>query len=479
MIDTPTPIQVLVVEDEPSIRLLLRRWIERSLNAEVEEAADGLEALEIIAKGKAELIITDLNMPVLNGTDMLTLLQTDPRRRSLELLVVTQVAGEEIVRQAIQLGVSDYLLKPLQYDWVVERLQRAADRILERRKHTDEQGDHSLPRVLIVDGDPNFNDTAEAALFGRFATHSARSVAETLVWTLRFKPDALLVSPQLSGLKMDFLLARVRGLPGDRKPRVFELLGPGSGDPHPDVDGVVSRSFVPEKFRASVIEAFGDLGPDAGNVFGVESLAGELATALYQAFGMMTGEEPEKLDADRPEESEIYGSIDLTSAAKDFVLTLELRCDKALDRAVITAMLGEEPADDEAPGGAVSELLNVIAGRIKNSCTERDVDVALGLPQCSTSRPTEPTAVENIAEAFKWRDHILGTCLSINRNPVVAEPAVKSEPEAAAESKPEPAAESEPEAAADSKPEPAAEATADPDAEAAPETPPEPVAKAD
>lgn len=181
MIDTPTPIQVLVVEDEPSIRLLLRRWIERSLNAEVEEAADGLEALEIVAKGKVELIITDLNMPVLNGVDMLTLLQTDPRRRRLELLVVTQVAGEEIVRQAIQLGVSDYLLKPLRYDWVVERLKRAADRILERRKHADEQGDHSLPRVLIVDGDPNFNDTAEAALFGRFATHSARSVAETLV----------------------------------------------------------------------------------------------------------------------------------------------------------------------------------------------------------------------------------------------------------------------------------------------------------
>ena len=243
MVESSSPIQVLIVDDEPSICLLLRRWVERGIGAEVSEASDGLKALEKVAEGRTDMIITDLNMPVLNGTDMLTLLQADPRRRQMEVLVATQVAGEKEVRDAIRLGVSDYLLKPLQYDWVMRRVRAAANRVLERRKLQGDGEDTALPRILIADPDLNFIHTAEAAFTGRFAVQSSDTVAQTLVHTLRFKPDVILISADLPGFKIDFFLDRVRALPGRESPKVFQLLEPGSSEVHPSVVGGVQRAF--------------------------------------------------------------------------------------------------------------------------------------------------------------------------------------------------------------------------------------------
>ena len=158
------PIEILVVDDEPSIRLLLKRWIERSLTAKVREASDGLQALEQVSQGGVEMVISDINMPVLNGIDMLSLLQADPGRKRLEVLIASQVSAEDKVRQAIELGVSDYLLKPLQYDWVIQRLKRAAERIYERRQTPGANGDNSRTRVLVADADPNYCAFAESAL---------------------------------------------------------------------------------------------------------------------------------------------------------------------------------------------------------------------------------------------------------------------------------------------------------------------------
>ena len=417
MIDAPQPIQVLVVDDEPSTRLLLRRWIERSLDAEVEEAPDGLKALEEIAKGKTELIVTDLNMPVLSGPDMLTLLQADPRRRDLEVLVATQVAGEQAVRQAIQLGVSDYLLKPLQYDWVVERLKRATERILERRAENEQKSMASgAPVVLIADPDPNFCETAEAALFGRYTAVTARSVAQVLVSALRYKPTVILISSAIPGLNMEFLLERIRGLPGDCQPDVYQLLEPGQADGHPDVTGTVAKTFVPEKLRKSISGLFGDAGEGSRVQTWTDSVAPELITAIYQAFGMMTGEEPEATKDPPPEEHEVYGTIHLHAAGDDDLeITLQLNCPKALDKALLGAMLGEEPEEDDGTYPAMGEMLNVVAGRIKNSCEERKMSVQLGLPETSGEKSSDYEDREKMERLFIWREHLLFARLSTNR----------------------------------------------------------------
>ena len=72
------PLRILLVDDEPSARTLLRRWIERNLSATVYEAEDGLQALEAVAEHYIELVVSDVSMPLLDGIELLRLLRTDP-----------------------------------------------------------------------------------------------------------------------------------------------------------------------------------------------------------------------------------------------------------------------------------------------------------------------------------------------------------------------------------------------------------------
>jgi CheY-like chemotaxis protein len=127
------PLRVLLVDDEPSARTLLRRWVERNLLAKVYEAEDGLQALEAVAEHSIELVVSDVSMPVMDGIELLRLLRTDPAWEGLEVLMVSHVAAEDKISEIIALGASDYLLKPLEYDRAVKRLMLSAERILQHR----------------------------------------------------------------------------------------------------------------------------------------------------------------------------------------------------------------------------------------------------------------------------------------------------------------------------------------------------------
>ena len=218
MAGLPAPIRILVVDDEPSTRIMLQRWIRRSMAAEVSEASDGLEALEAISSGNIEILISDINMPVLDGIEMLTLLQGDAALKKMEVLIVSHVESEEKIRKIISLGVSGYLLKPLQYDSVAKRLQCAAARILERRERPGQEIERSRLRILVADPDPNYCDFAKSTLEVDFSVQTARGVAGVLVKSVRFKPDAILISPEVPGLKLEFLIDKLKSIPDFDQP---------------------------------------------------------------------------------------------------------------------------------------------------------------------------------------------------------------------------------------------------------------------
>ena len=391
MLDASRPIQILVVDDEPSIRLLLRRWIERSMNAEVHEAHDGLQGLEMASGGKIELIILDLNMPVLDGIDMLSLLQADPARDRIEVIVASQIAAEEKVRKVISMGVTDYFLKPLQYDWVIQRLKAASNRIVERRERFSVETDRSRTHVLVADPDPNFCAFAESALCSDFSVETSRTVAEILVKVLRWKPDAILLSSEVPGLKIEFMLERLKGLPGAEPPQVLALANPGEAEPSGEgITGVIKKTFVPETLLGEVLQLLqGGPAPVRGVLGWVNALEGELVTAMLQAFGMMAGIEPEVLEsAKEGADPDLFGHIYINDDAGEFEMRIDLRSKREFAGALMEAMLGEDPGG-EIQYDAVQEILNVVSGRLKNSCLERKLDVSIGLPTVGEEDPGE------------------------------------------------------------------------------------------
>lgn len=104
--------RVLVVDDSPSLRLLTTRYLE-GIGCEVVTANDGQQALDRLSGDEFDLVITDLEMPRLNGFGLLREMREEGRWEKMPVVVITTRESAEYRAQAAELGAVDYLLKPL------------------------------------------------------------------------------------------------------------------------------------------------------------------------------------------------------------------------------------------------------------------------------------------------------------------------------------------------------------------------------
>jgi DNA-binding NarL/FixJ family response regulator len=203
--------------------------------------------------------------------------------------MVSETAPEKTVKEVISLGVAAYLLKPLRYESVADRLRQVIDRVRQTKK---ERLRHSgLPTVLVADPDPNFCDFAISAMSGHFCGLAARTAAEALVGVLKYEPDLILLNPGLSGLPFEILGQKTTSLAEAHRGKVY-LLADQSCESTVGFEGRVSRSFVPESFCAEVTAVLAMATCKLTHGSWLMALEPEVASAVHQAIGMMTGFEP-------------------------------------------------------------------------------------------------------------------------------------------------------------------------------------------
>ena len=120
--------QVLVVDDSPAMRGFIRRVLDLSGFdvGEVFEAGDGLEALAILDDSEIDVVLTDINMPRMNGEELMLHLSEDAVLSSLPVLVLSADSSEARVTRMMAAGARGYLPKPLS----PERLRSELDRVL-------------------------------------------------------------------------------------------------------------------------------------------------------------------------------------------------------------------------------------------------------------------------------------------------------------------------------------------------------------
>jgi chemosensory pili system protein ChpA (sensor histidine kinase/response regulator) len=114
---------VILVDDSISVRKFVGRMLEKS-GYRVKLASDGLEALELIAQTRCDLVVTDLEMPRTNGYELLSHLRNDPQTRALPVMVVTSRAGAKHRERAIKEGAAAFLTKPVQEDHFITAVGR-------------------------------------------------------------------------------------------------------------------------------------------------------------------------------------------------------------------------------------------------------------------------------------------------------------------------------------------------------------------
>jgi class 3 adenylate cyclase len=107
----PATRPVLVVEDTADTRDVLARWV-RQIGLIPTEAADGQQAMSLLRAGQFDLVLLDLNMPILSGFDVLEAMQADEELRRVPVIVISAITDFDSVAKCVALGADDFLFKP-------------------------------------------------------------------------------------------------------------------------------------------------------------------------------------------------------------------------------------------------------------------------------------------------------------------------------------------------------------------------------
>ena len=113
----------LVVEDSPMMRQLLVFALSRVKHLRVTEADDGVDGLRKLAAGKFDIILTDINMPIMDGLKLVKRVRSDPTHKDVPIIIITTESSEEDRRRALQLGANAYITKPIQAPQVIAKVR--------------------------------------------------------------------------------------------------------------------------------------------------------------------------------------------------------------------------------------------------------------------------------------------------------------------------------------------------------------------
>lgn len=109
---SPAALKVLVVDDQLSMRLLVRDGLQQIGFREIEEAPDGEAALRQVLHSPVQLIISDFNMPNLDGLALLRAVRVHPPTAKVAFIMLTGRGDKDLVQKAVQFGVNNFLIKP-------------------------------------------------------------------------------------------------------------------------------------------------------------------------------------------------------------------------------------------------------------------------------------------------------------------------------------------------------------------------------
>ncbi|MEO1765868.1 chemotaxis response regulator CheY [Thiobacter aerophilum] len=114
----------LVVDDFSTMRRIVRNLLKELGFANVEEAEDGVVALQKLRNGKFDFVVSDWNMPNMTGLDLLKAIRSDPALKHIPVLMVTAEAKKENIIAAAQAGASGYVVKPFTAATLEEKLNK-------------------------------------------------------------------------------------------------------------------------------------------------------------------------------------------------------------------------------------------------------------------------------------------------------------------------------------------------------------------
>lgn len=125
-----TDMKILIVDDFSTMRRIVRNLLKEIGYANADEAEDGVAALAKLKGGSFDFVVSDINMPNMNGFELLTQIKADAAIKHLPVLMVTAEAKKEDIVTAAQAGAAGYIVKP----FTKATLEEKVNKIIEKMK---------------------------------------------------------------------------------------------------------------------------------------------------------------------------------------------------------------------------------------------------------------------------------------------------------------------------------------------------------
>jgi two-component system chemotaxis response regulator CheY len=116
--------KILVVEDSASMRSYLTTIIEGDADLEIVEASTGFEALKTLPHHKFDAIVTDINMPDINGLELVSFLKNHPVYKAIPIMIISTESADADRERAAALGAEEYVCKPFEASELMAKLRR-------------------------------------------------------------------------------------------------------------------------------------------------------------------------------------------------------------------------------------------------------------------------------------------------------------------------------------------------------------------
>ena len=127
--NTPTELKFLIVDDFSTMRRIVRGLLKEIGYNNADEAEDGSVALNMLKNAKYDFVVSDINMPVMNGFELLSAVKADDSLKHLPVLMVTAEARKEDIVRAAKDGAAGYIVKPFTKATLEEKVQKIMQKL--------------------------------------------------------------------------------------------------------------------------------------------------------------------------------------------------------------------------------------------------------------------------------------------------------------------------------------------------------------
>lgn len=396
---------VLLADADPAARHVLRRVLLREFKSVVIEADNGIAALEGLDTGTVDALVLDLKIPTLGGLDVLRDIRTSPRLHMLPVVVVTEQKDEIKVKEALSLGVADYVLKDQHQAVIVERLRR----VFSSGRHIMPANTPAAARravaampttfnVLVVDEDPDFRHFCNEVFQAKYEVTTTASAAHAMSLSLLQAPSAILVGTAIGTMSQETFVRRLRQIESLNDTCIIGVVPKAhlQDAMKSDLfDKVVVRSFVPETFMQTFDMVVRPPGVLAKVLAAVSGFRANAISSVEQVFGMMLGTEVNVLEEVPVITTGVGVGVGVALAEQSSELLVGASVTEETGLALAARMLQSAPEDlpEDAATSALAEILNMVAGRILHGLSNAGLRAQIGLPDIGSPKQPDRDAI--------------------------------------------------------------------------------------